>query len=218
MKRFRRILILVLCVLPLALSAQEQEYTTHTVKWYEDLNSIAKTYNVDPQDIIDLNGLKSTVLKRRQELKIPLKKAKEKLSNVGDAVKDIAQQAAEQLDSTATNIGEYLGQVFSRIFNRQTDRVKATLILPFSTANGINGSNYDFYSGVLLAVRDLADQGINTDLQVFDMRTNSNPASASELSESDVIIGPLSTANISTVLEDCPWGKYVVSPLDSRAA
>ncbi len=189
MKRFRRILILVLCVLPLALSAQEQEYTTHTVKWYEDLNSIAKTYNVDPQDIIDLNGLKSTVLKRRQELKIPLKKAKEKLSNVGDAVKDI-----------------------------ETDRVKATLILPFSTANGINGSNYDFYSGVLLAVRDLADQGINTDLQVFDMRTNSNPASASELSESDVIIGPLSTANISTVLEDCPWGKYVVSPLDSRAA
>lgn len=219
MRRFRRILVLVLCLLPLALLAQDEEYTTHTVKWYEDLNSIAKSYNVDPQDIIDLNGLKSTVLKRRQELKIPLRKAKEKLTEVGDAVKDIAQQAAEQLDSTTTSWGEYLGQVFSRIFNRQTDRVKATLILPFTTSAGKeNGSNYDFYSGVLLAVRDLAGQGISTDLQVFDMRTSSNPASQSELSASDIIIGPLSTANITTVLDDCAWGQYVISPLDSRAA
>ena len=219
MKSFRRILVLVLCLLPLLARAQDEEYTTHTVKWYEDLNSIAKTYNVDPQDIIDLNGLKSTILKRRQELKIPLKKAKDRLTEAGNAVKDIAQQAAEQLDSTTTSWGEYLGQVFSRIFNRQTDRVKATLILPFTTSAGKeNGTNYDFYSGVLLAVRDLAGQGINTDLQVFDMKTGSNPASQSELSASDIIIGPLSTANITTVLNDCSWGQYVISPLDSRAA
>ena len=97
---------------------QDKDYTVHIVKWYEDLNSIARNYNVDPQDIIDLNGLKSSILKSRQELKIPLKKAKDKLSEAGKAVKDVAQQAAEALDSTTTSWGEYLGQMISRIFNR----------------------------------------------------------------------------------------------------
>ena len=224
MKNFRRILILVLCLMPFVMRAQDQQnqqdkdYTVHIVKWYEDLNSIARNYNVDPQDIIDLNGLKSSILKSRQELKIPLKKAKDKLSEAGKAVKDVAQQAAEALDSTTTSWGEYLGQMISKIFNRETDTVNATLILPFSTSSGINGSNYDFYSGVLLAVRDFSQQGINTNLQVFDFQGSSNPASYSELSKSDIILGPLSTSNITAVLEDCSWNQYVISPLDSRAA
>ena len=224
MKNFRRILILILCLLPMALQAQDQQgqeekdYTVHIVKWYEDLNSIARNYNVDPQDIIDLNGLKSSILKSRQELKIPLKKAKDKLTEAGQAVKDAAQQAAEVLDSTTTSWGEYLGQIISSIFNRDTDTVNASLILPFNTSSGINGSNYDFYSGVLLAIRDFSEQGINTNLKVFDFQGSSNPASYSELSNSDIILGPLSTSNITAVLDDCPWNKYVISPLDSRAA
>ena len=197
---------------------QDKDYTVHIVKWYEDLNSIARNYNVDPQDIINLNGLKSSILKSRQELKIPLKKAKDKLTEAGQAVRDAAQQAAEALDSTTTSWGEYLGQMISRIFNRETDTVNATLILPFSTSSGINGSNYDFYSGVLLAVKDFSDQGINTNLQVFDFQGSSNPASYSELSKSDIILGPLSTSNITAVLDDCAWNQYVISPLDSRAA
>ncbi|MBP5538115.1 MAG: LysM peptidoglycan-binding domain-containing protein [Bacteroidales bacterium] len=224
MKNFRRILILILCLLPLAMQAQDQQgqqdkdYTVHTVKWYEDLNSIARNYNVDPQDIIDLNGLKSSILKSRQQLKIPLKKAKDKLSEAGQAVRDAAQQTAEALDSATTSWGEYLGQIISKIFNKETDTVNATLILPFNTSSGINGSNYDFYSGVLLAVKDFSDQGINTNLQVFDFQGSSNPASYSELSKSDIILGPLSTSNITAVLDDCAWNQYVISPLDSRAA
>ena len=224
MKNFRRILILILCLLPLAMQAQDQqpqqdqEYTVHTVKWYEDLISIAKSYNVDPQEIINLNGLKSSALKARQQLKIPVKKAKDKLSEAGNAVKDAAQQAAEYLDSTTTSWGEYLGQIISKIFNRETDTVNATLILPFSTSSGINGSNYDFYSGVLMAIRDFSEQGINTNLQVFDFQGSSSPASYSELSKSDIILGPLSTSNITAVLDDCAWNQYVISPLDSRAA
>ena len=224
MKNFRRILILILCLLPLAMQAQDQqpqqdqEYTVHTVKWYEDLISIAKSYNVDPHEIINLNGLKSSALKARQQLKIPVKKAKDKLSEAGNAVKDAAQQAAEYLDSTTTSWGEYLGQIISKIFNRETDTVNATLILPFSTSSGINGSNYDFYSGVLMAIRDFSEQGINTNLQVFDFQGSSSPASYSELSKSDIILGPLSTSNITAVLDDCAWNQYVISPLDSRAA
>ena len=224
MKNFRRILILLLCLLPLAMQAQDQqsqqdqEYTVHTVKWYEDLISIAKSYNVDPQEIINLNGLKSSALKARQQLKIPVKKAKDKLNEAGNAVKDAAQQAAEYLDSTTTSWGEYLGQIISKIFNRETDTVNATLILPFSTSSGINGSNYDFYSGVLMAIRDFSEQGINTNLQVFDFQGSSSPASYSELSKSDIILGPLSTSNITAVLDDCAWSQYVISPLDSRAA
>ena len=97
---------------------QDKDYTVHTVKWYEDLNSIARNYNVDPQDIIDLNGLKSSILKSRQQLKIPLKKAKDKLSEAGQAVRDAAQQTAEALDSATTSWGEYLGQIISKIFNK----------------------------------------------------------------------------------------------------
>lgn len=219
MKKFRIILTFILCLVPFGVQAQnEDEYKTHVVKWYEDLKSIANTYQVDPQDIIDFNDLKSEILTRRQELKIPLRKIKKAISDAGTVVQNTAQQAAEQLDSMSVTVGGLVKDALSSIFSKQTNKVNAALILPFSTQNGINGSNYDFYSGVLMAVRDMASQGISVDLNVFDMPGSTNPASREALNNADIIIGPLSTKNITTVLEDCPFNKYIISPLDSRAA
>ncbi|MBQ2530917.1 MAG: LysM peptidoglycan-binding domain-containing protein, partial [Bacteroidales bacterium] len=54
-------------------SAQQgDEYFIHKVKWFEDLGSIAKKYGVSEESIININGMTSDKLKRKQELKIPI--------------------------------------------------------------------------------------------------------------------------------------------------
>ena len=53
---------------------RQDGYTEHTVKWYEDIEDIARRYGVSVKDIMELNGLKSKKLSTRQVLKIPVKK------------------------------------------------------------------------------------------------------------------------------------------------
>ena len=47
------------------------DYYTHTVKWYENLQSIAKKYKVSEELLIEFNGLESIYVRKRQKLKIP---------------------------------------------------------------------------------------------------------------------------------------------------
>ena len=47
------------------------DYFIHKVKWYENLQSIAKKYKVSEELIIEFNNLESIYVKKRQELKIP---------------------------------------------------------------------------------------------------------------------------------------------------
>ena len=58
---------------PSASAQKDGSYTEHTVKWYEDIDDIARRYDVTVKDIMDLNGLKSKKLSTRQVLKIPVK-------------------------------------------------------------------------------------------------------------------------------------------------
>ena len=52
---------------------EEKGYTEHTVKWYEDIEDIARKYNISVKELMDYNGLKSRKLTSRQVLKIPVK-------------------------------------------------------------------------------------------------------------------------------------------------
>ena len=52
-------------------AAQPGEYIIHTVKWYEDLDSIAKKYGVSKEAIMKANGMTSPQLSRKQKLRIP---------------------------------------------------------------------------------------------------------------------------------------------------
>ena len=47
-------------------------FIEHTVKWFEDIYDVARTYDVTPQEIMAANGLKSSRISKRQTLRIPV--------------------------------------------------------------------------------------------------------------------------------------------------
>lgn len=99
------------------------------------------------------------------------------------------------------------------------ETVRVCLSLPFGEASATQSSNFmDFYFGALLAARDLGNSGIRLELSAFDSSSGSTSPNASDLAESDLIIGPVSSADILSELEKCGEGQYVVSPLDQKSA
>ena len=54
-----------------ALEKKRNDYFTHTVKWYEDLNVISEKYGVSVDIIMKFNGLTGRKLTNRQKLRIP---------------------------------------------------------------------------------------------------------------------------------------------------
>ena len=50
---------------------QSGDYIVHTVKWFEDLGSIARKYGVSKEAIMRANGMTTPTVSRRQKLLIP---------------------------------------------------------------------------------------------------------------------------------------------------
>ena len=94
--------------------------------------------------------------------------------------------------------------------------VEMGLLLPFNAAGRASETNMDFYSGVLAALRDLEAAGIKATLNVYDLQDG--VPSALELGKNDFILGPITTTDLTTVLDRTDGRVPVVSPLDQRAA
>jgi len=90
--------------------------------------------------------------------------------------------------------------------------INISLILPLNASAEADGNMSDFYLGALLAARSLGEEGLKLTLRPFDISTGL--PSLSFLSESDVIIGPVSLPDINSVLTVCPPEKHIISPLD----
>lgn len=99
-----------------------------------------------------------------------------------------------------------------------SDAVKVSLLLPFDADSSARRNYMNFYFGALLAARDLTLEGHPVDLHVFDtMSSVPVEEHAAVLRESDVIIGPVSNADILSVLPLLNRHQYLVSPLDARS-
>lgn len=186
---------------------------THTVKWFEDLDVIAEKYGVSVESIMQLNNLEGRKLTARQKLQIP--NPGEVVQPVEDVQVQIAEEteAAQATDSTAvTETPSAEEQVVV-----QNHNVKAGLLLPLNaTGTSSHRGNMDFYSGVLLAVSDLTEKGVNIELKVCDTGSNGLP-SHRYISDCNFVIGPIASADLTKTLEMCAYGPYVISPLDQRA-
>jgi ABC-type branched-subunit amino acid transport system substrate-binding protein/LysM repeat protein len=90
------------------------------------------------------------------------------------------------------------------------------LILPFNAAGQPSETNMDFYSGVLMAVRDMEADGVKIKLNVYDFQDGL--PSAFELGQNDFILGPVSPQDLAAVLDRTGGHVPVISPLDQRAA
>lgn len=202
-----------------AVTAAEDGETRHTVKWYEDMLTIASKYGVSEEAIMKANGLKDTKLRNKQVLIIP---AKTKAAPVEEIIEEVTEVAkvtveAEEEESSIEQYSDSLGLIdyWTNMIKRN---VNATLILPFK-ATGSSGSrnNMDFYSGVLLAAKELESQDIDLHLNVYDIAAGTSGISSNVLNGSDIIIGPIAPNDITQIIEMTDGGTPVISPLDQRS-
>ena len=193
------------------------EYRTHTVKWYENIEDIAALYGVSVKAIMEANGLTSKALTSRQVLRIPLRSSTpapaetENETVVTPAETDVTEVAVtetepEKADTVA--VPPYTG----------TDNVSMTLLLALNTrSGGFSNINMDFYSGVLMAMKELESEGISTELNVFDVAGGKIPPLDS-IKLGNIVLGPCAPQDIENVLAVTGDSVPVISPLDPKAA
>lgn len=198
---------------------EEDKYTVHTVRWYEDLDVIAEKYGVTVESIMELNNLKGRKLKNRQKLRIP------SATEVSAAEPDAAAQGpivpatsgdvqnVSPENRTTTGISSSILPLFRK------NSVDISLLLPLAAGDSTSGSrsNMDFYSGALLAARQLGKEGVGIDLSVYDVADGQMHITEERLKSSDVVIGPVSAGDLGRLMASAPNSTYIVSPLDHRA-
>lgn len=194
------------------------EWLIHTVKWYEDIDGIAKKYGTTADVIIEINGLTSRKLSNRQKLKIPADPQAYIESRTQEAAHDQqvwtvpSWQAPDGHDETVSEVETV------KPAHTAKSSIAAVLMLPFNASEEKqNESCMDFYSGALLAVRELGNTGLDIDLSVYDTGGGVLPITADRLRRSDVVIGPVSSRELSSLLAKTPEGTFIVSPLDHNA-
>ena len=206
---------------------QDDGFTTHRVKWYESLYSIARKYEISPEAIIRANHLTRVDLRTGQILRIPTanyQDAVERQVN-GDYADEVDQNEITVVEEIDQPAGDEPVQPYDDIFFNEpfSGKAKIALLLPFNSRSSSPSSNYlDFYSGVLLALERIKSQGIDADLKVIDISEYSNNigalASDQFLGDRDFVIGPVMSADISKIVDYCNMrGIPLISPMDQQA-
>ena len=223
-------------------------FIEHTVKWFEDIYDVASTYGVTAQEIMDANGLRSSRISKRQILLIPATdEAKESVRRKAATATPVKEPTIAQSEKTDTKIALIEDERSIAIPPEETialpdepekkeektvdtheaenasldllvgnGTAEIALILPFNASGRHSETNMDFYSGVLMALRDLEKEGVKTTLNVYDLQAGI--PSSYDLDKNDVILGPITTTDLTTILGVTGGRIPVVSPLDQRAA
>ncbi len=194
-------------------------YAEHTVKWYEDIDDIARRYDVTVKDIMDLNGLKNKKLSTRQVLKIPVKTVAEAVPTAAaDTVKTVETKEPDAEENRLPAQELQVPEVSdSELLNlRSRDVVDFSLVLPLRASSKPSEVNMDFYSGVLLALKDLEAEGLKVQAHVYDLSAGLPPIDA--LVRSDFVLGPVASRDLEAILQRVDGRVPVISPLDQKAS
>ena len=110
-------------------------------------------------------------------------------------------------------------QTFDDVFTLDIPQtVHMSLILPFQISSKTNSNFMEMYFGALMAARDYCRDGNEVELTVLDEAEAETPVTSDLLANSHITIGPVGLNNIKTKLEICPENKYLISPLEPKAA
>lgn len=205
------------------------DYSIHIVKWYESLRSIAKKYGISEEILVEFNSLESTLLKKRQKIRIPDKEFIAELERMTGGSMTVQEHPVSKSEPTAAaeaaNSDPELSELGELIAQNGRQTVKLALILPLDcTQDGSGGNvNYmDFYSGALLAAKRLSEAGMKMEIEVIDSEEYESHLAIAEsglLDDCNYVIGPIHRKNLAEILPYClDKGIKVVSPLDPKAA
>ena len=203
-------------------------FYAHVVVARQTLYSIGKAYGVSSLDIIDANpklDLRNRPIHPGDVLMIPVRLQELVPADTLAAPKDTISAPTDTLTApidTLTTLIDTLpeipaGPVRPGYVYDPVDRVQVALLLPLAADSGANAYYMNFYFGALLAARDLGEEGVEMDITVLDVNSHKDFAKVGRtLEQSDVIIGPVSTADITRTLPLLPEGKFIVSPMDPK--
>ena len=179
----------------------------HEVDRKETLFSISQKYNINVNDILELNPkLKNSRLRRRSTILIP----------VFNSTQDVIKIEKDSIE-ISYNISK-LDSIYSKK-RKKNNQLNLSVLLPFRSAtinyDSINEVEslfedrnlytiaLDFYSGILYAVEDLKKLDILVELNVFDTENSVNKlleiSNNTKILNSDLIIGPLIPRNFETL-------------------
>lgn len=220
-----------------------KSYYAHVVTEKQTLFSISKAYDVSLQDIYDSNrnlDLENAGLKVGQVIFIPTQGTKPAVPSPSETVSSAPvepvipdKKTANDKKDSGSAMDRWLYPGKYRTSPSEPDSlvvrtdssafvldipqtIKVAMILPF-TSSKLSDNTVDFYSGALLAARDYGRAGVSVDINAIDIR-DSATISPSTLEAYDIIIGPISSKDMNVLLDKCPQGKFIISPLDPQAA
>lgn len=205
---------------------QEQEpqnYLTHKVKWYEDLDEIAEKYGVTPEEILAFNGIKKKrKVKTGMELKIPVKQKPEPYIIETDPSRNPDNPETEPIveETDTTTVPEYTYDNFTMPVVDKTKTRTVTLLLPLNSEGKANGNYMDFYSGALMALEQIKRDGGNIHLNVIDYASSdlASIAESEKVEEADMLIGPIRYDALKEFTAVANRLRIpVISPLDAAA-
>ena len=186
-----------------------QKLRKHTVKWYETLKDIAQKYGVSGESIIKLNDIQDTTAIARMKLLIP---------NTDASEDENTETISTPTDTLASTPVDSLAVGDSSIVIKEAAKtsVNFALLLPMAATGTSSKVNYmDFYCGVLFALYNSSNAGIDTDIKVFDTANNAIPDSTF-FNGCDFVIGPVYSKEFNNVMSRVPQNMAVISPLDHR--
>lgn len=206
-------------VVPEGIVEGGEDYFIHVVKWYENLDDIAKKYGIPSDYLLKYNGLESKKqIKSRMRLKIPRLAPTDSGTTTQQATVPAVDSTAVGDNTRTVTPDEEHTQVPLPVYERKT-KAKIALLMPLgSHGSNPNVNNMDFYAGVLMAVRDAGRDGFGVDLSVFDIQTSKFPVDSAALSGMDFVIGPTGVDGLRKVLSLSGKDCAVISPLDPKAA
>ena len=178
----------------------------HEVERKETLFSISQKYNININDILELNPqLRDSRLKRKSKILIPVIE----LNQEKTLVKKDSLSSEDNLLR--------LDSIFVKK-RKKDNQLNLSVLLPFrsKTVNydsieeveslfedrNLYTITLDFYSGILYAIEDLRKLNVSINLNVFDTENSINKinkiSSENSIKDSDVIIGPLIPRNFES--------------------
>lgn len=195
---------------------QNIDYTRHTVRWFESLESIAERYGVDVESIVHLNKLDGKQLKTRQILLIP---DKDYRISSAPLVADDTKTDDSVSDVTDKEVPKtFLSPLKNYVHN-------ISLIIPAdskTTAEERSSWNFiEFYQGFLLALNDAKESGISINIDVIDSKdylSSNMIVSSGRIDRSELVIGPVFSSEIEEILPYVSGREItLVSPMDPTA-
>lgn len=220
-------------IIKIPLSTVQSDYIAHTVQSRQTMNRIARKYDIDIEELKNINPYISRHLMEGQVLRIPLPKIKNDGADSANLVNEHDRELTEEIrEKSQKEI------CYSRYDNGSYD---VALFLPFflSVYDSVSLShqnNYEpaadpdfikpfvfiqFYEGFLMAVDSMRKSGMNVTIHVYNLEENIDDAKKliknPELKSMDLIVGPVYSSTFKILAEFAKEHKInIVNPLSTR--